>query len=1392
MRTPALGTTYAARGKFSAVGSFLRRPARYLPMLLLRSSLRRSVLWLLCLGSAACGAQGTQFQLAPQVEPTGGRVTAFITGAFQTLSVAPDILYTNSLNSGGSAAIQVGELLNLNGAGFTALAANTITFTGASQVAIATGRFLGGLTYAFAISGTTPNLCLYAGTLAAAPPSGTGHSYSGGNAFPPTSGSSGCMTIAAPPSGVAPRFDSVYELPSRAGSSQMLLVDGANSLIDIVSFTGATASGGVLLGAVVTASIAVPAPDGTGPVYVGDFNRDGNMDFIVNGQTGATATEYFTDGTGHVGNGIGPIPAPVRYVFSGIQSMLLADMDRDGDMDMVVENSVGGIEIHTGMGGGIFSNASAGGTAASPGSATGNGGRLAAINPNTLDILTTTPIGLSVLSASGGGLNYSLKTIYNIGPGRTSFALADFYASGNLDLAVDSPEGIAIVRGGPGGSFLSSQAYSTLAPALGATVGQFRNGASNPQNAKDVVAATGATQAQLMVNDGSGVFSAYPAPVDTGTGPTNVPAGVWSNIASGDFDGDGKLDVLYTLTGIPLSIPTPLATILYFQYGIGDGTFSATGNAISSGASDPPQTFYGETAIGYFNGDSTSDVAFDQMANVFVALGSPTRSGLTGGFSLRATGSTGFNQVATGYFKGGRSSQQDVVFQQGATFVPYGNKQDGTGKNFTAMPGIAGPAAPLYATTLLLTDIDGDGKGDLVAVYYNAAAIGGGGSVYIWYGNGDGTFAASPQVLSMSRDYYLGAVADMNADGRPDLVLSDGSLISILYNQGGGSFGTLLSNGQYSTEQHFLAGQGINSISLADVNGDGVPDVIAATGGLTISNPIVLGGETASSLTLPANPADINTGGITLLLNHFTTKPVTGTLTVMPEPSVFGAAFTMTAIVTPSAGVAVPTGPVQFYVDGFPTGSAVTLTAGAMSSMASSTVAAGNAYPAGNHAITALYLGDSVNSPLNLGPVTHVIGAAQATTSTTLLLCVGPTALCPSSGFISPPFMPLLAMIYGQTYNGTSVVTASDGAVLAGNTLFYDNFNGTQTLLCTLTTSVGGSCPPSVGTGTPVGTHVFTAVYAPPPGDTSHTGSTSPPVTIIVTQDTALATASGSPNPSPAGQPVTLTATITGVNAPAPLNVGTYVPATGSIVFSYNGSVLGSAPLVAAAGGTSATASLTTSVLPLGSDVVTATYVGSGNFTAASATFTEVITPSLAGGFTITATPSPVSVGVGYSALLTITVTPTNGFSQAVNLSCANLPPEATCFFDSATIAAGGGTTNLVVSTSAPHSCGTNQPYFLGSNGGGGLLPFGLPALAGLLAVFLPGRRRLRGRWLRGRWLRGLLAVAVAALTMQATGCGGNCTDLGTRPATYTFQINGTAATTGAVVSQPVTITVAI
>jgi hypothetical protein len=297
------------------------------------------------------------------------------------------------------------------------------------------------------------------------------------------------------------------------------------------------------------------------------------------------------------------------------------------------------------------------------------------------------------------------------------------------------------------------------------------------------------------------------------------------------------------------------------------------------------------------------------------------------------------------------------------------------------------------------------------------------------------------------------------------------------------------------------------------------------------------------------------------------------------------------------------------------------------------------------------------------------------------------------------------------------------------------------------------------------GTHAIAAVYG---GNANSAGSTSTAVDEVV-QGALTATTTtlrSSANPAVVGQSITFTATV--------VAAGNTQAAVGTVTFVEGGTVLGSA-VVNAAG----VAEWSTSALSVGSHSIVARYAGDAT-TAASVSLAihEVVNEAaVPGGFTISV--DPITVVAGDTAAVPVKVTMGSGFSKAVSLSCSGLPEEASCEFVSGTAAAGGGTATLKVSTAAPRDCGSSVPYGASSKSAG--LPFAGPVLAGLLVVLVPGRRRV---------VKSLLAAVCAVTAMGAmTGCGlGNCTDLGTRPGSYTITV--TASAGGSAVSQRVKLVV--
>jgi subtilase family serine protease len=158
------------------------------------------------------------------------------------------------------------------------------------------------------------------------------------------------------------------------------------------------------------------------------------------------------------------------------------------------------------------------------------------------------------------------------------------------------------------------------------------------------------------------------------------------------------------------------------------------------------------------------------------------------------------------------------------------------------------------------------------------------------------------------------------------------------------------------------------------------------------------------------------------------------------------------------------------------------------------------------------------------------------------------------------------------------------------------------------------------------------------------------------------------------GAGVTFTATV----APASTTVG-------GIGFSNsnNGSTaaqLGSALLSAGSPTPNGIATFTTAALPLGSNSVTATYLGNSSTPSgvptssapASVTVEQPFTLTFPPGTSSTASPS---VSAGSPAILAMAVTPMNSFQGSVQFTCSGLPSGATCSFPSSGIVQLNGTT---------------------------------------------------------------------------------------------------------------------
>ncbi|HET9503538.1 MAG TPA: FG-GAP-like repeat-containing protein [Hymenobacter sp.] len=277
-------------------------------------------------------------------------------------------------------------------------------------------------------------------------------------------------------------------------------------------------------------------------------------------------------------------------------------------------------------------------------------------------------------------------------------------------------------------------------------------------------------------------------------------------IAVADVNGDGKPDLLTTNSG-----SNDVSVLL----GNGNGTFQAA-TTYGTGGGSP----FG-IAVADVNGDGQPDVL---TANLNSNTASVLLGTSNGTFQPAATFNTGgtIPVSVTAADVNGDGKPDLLAANSGSSTagVLLGNG------NGTFQPAVT------YRTStnpfaVKVADVNGDGKPDLLT----ANRIG--ASVSVLVGNGTGTF----QLLGT----YGGGnslqgieVADVNGDGKPDLLAADNGRNAVSVQLGSG-------NGSFQAATTYWAGGSPFGIAVADVNGDGKPDVLAANSNSSGTAGVLLG-----------------------------------------------------------------------------------------------------------------------------------------------------------------------------------------------------------------------------------------------------------------------------------------------------------------------------------------------------------------------------------------------------------------------------------------------------------------------------------------------------------------------------------------------------------------------
>jgi hypothetical protein len=302
-----------------------------------------------------------------------------------------------------------------------------------------------------------------------------------------------------------------------------------------------------------------------------------------------------------------------------------------------------------------------------------------------------------------------------------------------------------------------------------------------------------------------------------------------------------------------------------------------------------------------------------------------------------------------------------------------------------------------------------------------------------------------------------------------------------------------------------------------------------------------------------------------------------------------------------------------------------------------------NGLPGGSYTVFARYGGDTTDAASVSTPAIHVTIDPEASSSALTVSAYDLlTGSAVSGGLAAVPYGSEI-FLDAQVY-GTAEGASGTQGLATGSIAFTD---GSTTIgQAAVSSSDTASYPPLDGTFPvfSIGAHSIAAKYS---GDSSYNANTSSPVALTIVKAGTSVTGTASSTSIPSAASTTLTVVV----STASVGAGP----TGTLTLTENGSPLGTPNTLTQVSGVPAGSqvkiTLQGSQLAAGSNTITMTYSGDGNYTGSTGTIVINVNPSK---FTL-ANSGPLSLvaGAATANTATITASPTNSFVGVINLVCA-------------------------------------------------------------------------------------------------------------------------------------------